>query len=222
MSEPLFCKPAVPIGLLGGSFDPIHHGHLRMAEELADALDLTQVHILPTGKPPHRQGLLASAQDRLEMVKLAIANNPRFVLDQHEIDKNVPCYMVDTLSELRAEMGQQRPIILFLGVDAFLGLESWHRWRKLFDLAHIAVARRPGHDLEASLSGQLKAVFSERHTCQPSELGEFAAGRIYCHSITQLDISASLIRGLVAHQHSPRYLVPDAVLDYINHHQLYC
>jgi len=209
------------IGLLGGTFDPIHHGHLRMAEELAEALGLESVHVLPTGTPPHRDRPATSAGDRLAMVRLAIAGNPLFTLDRHEIDKTVPCYMVDTLTELRSELGREQSILLFLGADAFSGLEGWHQWRDLFDLAHIAIAQRPGHDLEGAMPPALAAEFAARLTEDPADLATAPAGRIYRHAITQLDISASQIRALVATGRSPRYLLPDAVLDYIRQHRLY-
>jgi nicotinate-nucleotide adenylyltransferase len=209
------------IGLLGGTFDPIHLGHLRLAEEMAEALGLDCVHFLPTGTPPHRARPQASPADRLAMVSQAIAGNPRFRLDQHEIHKTTPCYMVDTLAELRAEPGGARPIVLFLGADAFAGLESWHQWRRLFDLCHIAVAERPGHDLARLLPATLAAELRARVADVPADLAAAPAGRIFRHAITQLDISASRIRELVTAGRSPRYLLPEAVLDYIQRNRLY-
>lgn len=208
-----------PIGLLGGTFDPVHHGHLRLAEEMAEVLGLDEVRFLPTGTPPHRRPPLASAADRLAMVKLAIAGNPRFVLDEHEIHKTAPCYMVDTLAALRAEVGPDRAIVLFLGADAFAGLESWHDWRRLFGLCHIAVAERPGYD--RNLSAELARECANRRAAAPAELAGQPAGRVFRHPITPLDISASRIRELVATGRSPRYLLPGAVLDHIDRHNLY-
>ncbi len=215
---------STPIGLLGGTFDPIHYGHLRLAEELAEALNLVEVRFLPTGTPPHRGQPHASARHRLEMVKLAIAGNPRFVLDEHEIHKTAPCYMVDTLVELRAELGAERPLVLFLGADAFRGLTGWSRWRRLFDLAHLAIAHRPGHSSagwEATLPSELAQEYHVRLSDDPAALYASAAGRIFCHAITQLAISASQIRALVKAGRSARYLAPEGVLDYIAVHRLY-
>jgi nicotinate-nucleotide adenylyltransferase len=212
------------VGLLGGTFDPIHLGHLRMAEELAEALGLTEVRFLPTGTPPHRNPPLASAQHRLAMTRLAIAGNPRFVLDAHEIDKTAPCYMVDTLELLRAELGRERPLVLFLGADAFQGLTSWHAWQRLFDLAHLAVAQRPGFApdrWQAALPAGLAQALARRRVENPTDLHSTPAGRIYLAATTQLDIAASRIRELVASGRSIRYLVADAVLDYIERHALY-
>ncbi len=212
------------IGLLGGTFDPVHLGHLRLAEELGEVLGLNHVRFLPTGTPPHRTQPAASASDRLAMVRLAIAGNPRFVLDEHEIHKTAPCYMVDTLSEFRAEFGSERPLTLFLGADAFLGLSTWHDWQRLFHLAHLAVARRPGFDAvgwQAAMPAALAGELEQRRSATPADLHSSPAGRIFVHDVTQLDIAASRIRGLIRAGRSVRYLVPDAVLDYIQRHGLY-
>lgn len=215
---------ARPIGLLGGTFDPIHLGHLRLAEELGEALNLEEVRLLPTGTPPHRAVPQASAAHRLAMVRLAIAGNPRFTVDEHEIHKTTPCYMVDTLSELRAALGNERPLTLFLGADAFLGLSTWHDWQRLFHLAHLAVAQRPGFDRadwQAAMPEALAQQLAQRESASPADLHSAPAGRIYLHEITQLDIAARRIRALIAAGRSIRYLVPDAVLDYIERHRLY-
>lgn len=213
-----------PIGLLGGTFDPIHLGHLRLAEELGEALGLDEVRLLPSGTPPHRARPAASAADRLAMARLAITGNPRLKLDEHEAHKTVPCYMADTLTELRAEFGSERPLTLFLGADAFLGLATWHTWQRLFELAHLAVALRPGFDPAGWLAAMPEALareLAQRRSTTPADLHSTPAGRIYVHEITQLDIAASRIRDLVVAGRSVRYLVPDAVLDYIGRHRLY-
>lgn len=209
------------IGLLGGTFDPIHNGHLRLAEEMAEALALESVRFLPTGTPPHRDRPRASAADRLAMVELATTGNPRFTLDRHEIDKTEPCYMVDTLIALRGELAADQAIVLFLGADAFAGLTRWHRWRELFALCHIAVAQRPGYDLEQAMPAELGAEFLARLTANPAALSDVPAGRVFRLAIAQLAISASQIRALIAAGRSPRYLLPDAVLDFIRNKRLY-
>lgn len=214
-------RAARPIGLLGGTFDPIHHGHLRLAEELGEQLGLDCVRFLPTGTPPHRGQPRAPAAHRLAMVKLAIADNPRFILDEHEIHKTEACYMADTLAELRAELGPDHPIVLFLGADAFAGLESWHDWRRLFGLAHFAIAERPGCHLDRAMPPALADEFSARVCHLPADLAATPAGRVCRLAITQLDISASLIRELVGQGRSARYLLPAPVLDYIQQNHLY-
>ncbi|HMA11917.1 MAG TPA: nicotinate (nicotinamide) nucleotide adenylyltransferase, partial [Steroidobacteraceae bacterium] len=123
-----------PIGIFGGTFDPIHFGHLRLAEEMAEAIGLDRVLFIPAGQPPHRGAPRTAAAHRLEMVRRAVAGNPRFEADAREVNRLRPSYTVDTLNELRAELGNERPLWLLLGADAFLGLPSWHEWRRLFEL----------------------------------------------------------------------------------------
>jgi len=213
-----------PIGLLGGTFDPIHFGHLRLAEELAEVLQLDQVRFIPAGQPPHRGQPRATAPQRLEMARLAVAGNPRFLLDAREIDKDGPCYSVETLTALRAELPPGTPLVLFMGGDAFIGLTSWHEWRHLFDLAHIAVAHRPGYSLatwEDALPDPLRKLLSTRRCEQPVDMLDKPAGQVFLHTITQLDISASQIRDRALRGKSLRYLLPDPVIDYINENRLY-
>lgn len=210
-----------PLGLLGGTFDPVHFGHLRLAEEAREALDLAQVLWIPAGRPPHRALPRAAAADRLEMVRLAIAGNPHFALDDAEARAETPSYTVPTLERLRALHGL-RPLVLVLGSDAFLGLPAWHRWRELFDLAHIAVATRPGFDLAAEeMSADLAEEFAPRLGNDPAGLKNAPAGRIVPFAMTPLAISASLIRARIAAGLSVRYLLPDPVREYIEPHHLY-
>jgi nicotinate-nucleotide adenylyltransferase len=213
-----------PIGLLGGTFDPIHYGHLRLAEELAEELDIDQVRLIPAGQPPHRGQPRATAPQRLEMARRAVAGNPRFVVDAREIQRAAPSYSVDTLTALRAELPSDTPLVLFMGGDAFLGLSTWHEWRRLFDLAHIAVAHRPGYSLaswEDALSDPLRKLLSTRRCEQSADILDKPAGRIFLYTITQLDISASQIRDRALRGQSLRYLLPDPVIDYINENRLY-
>lgn len=209
------------VGILGGTFDPIHFGHLRMAEELADSLHLAEVRFLPSARPPHRDAPHVTATHRAAMVRLAIAGNPRFSLDLRECERAGPSYMVDTLTSLRDELGAHRPLVLLLGADAFLGLPTWHCWQSLFDLAHLVVAHRPGFTLgpEApEMSAALREVWQQRFV---PALPDTAAGSILLREITALDISASGIRKSLHHGHSIRYLLPEAVQDYLQHHHLY-
>lgn len=210
-----------PLGLLGGTFDPVHFGHLRLAEEAREALDLDQVLWIPAGRPPHRLLPRAAAADRLEMVRLAIAGNPHFALDDAEAGSDTPSYTVLTLERLRRLHGG-RPLLLVLGSDAFLGLPGWHRWRELFDLAHIAVATRPGFELSAEeMDTALAEEFSPRLGSGPADIAGAPAGRIVPFAMTPLDISASLIRARLAAGVSVRYLIPDPVREYIDRQHLY-
>jgi len=210
------------IGIFGGTFDPIHFGHLRMAEELRMQLGLKQVHILPSAQPPHRDGTHTSAEHRATMVGLAIADNPAFVLDRRELERNGPSYTVDTLRNLREECGDETPLILFVGSDAFFGLTSWHRWQELPTLAHIAVAFRPGTTLqEDTLPPELRSLWQRHQTERITDLHDTPAGKMIWQSITALDIASSKIRDAYAGNFSTRYLLPETVRGYIESHHLY-
>ncbi len=209
--------------MLGGTFDPVHFAHLRLAEEIADAVGLSSVRLIPTGNPPHRGTPRVTGEQRLEMVRLAIAGNPRLQADDREIRRQGVCYTFDTLTELRAELGD-RPICLITGADAFSTLTTWHRWEELFELAHIVVAHRPGFSLQqmqSSLPGPLRKVYLQRLVSSTGLLRRDSAGAIYAREITALDIAATTIRALLAAGASARYLVPDQVLDYIERNRLY-
>ena len=212
-----------PIGILGGTFDPIHHGHLRLAEEAADACAMARVLLIPAALPNLRAAPRTAAGHRLAMVRLAAQGNPRLEVDDRELRREGTSYTVDTLAELRAELGPVQPLCLILGADAFLRLPAWSRWSQLFALAHIAVAARPGYDLsERSIqSDPLAAEWRARSTGALSELGERPSGLIVKLEIPPLEISATGIRARIAGAASARYLVPQPVLDYIAAQCLY-
>src|SRR5574343_7881 len=196
-----FPKLSEPLGLFGGTFDPVHFGHLRLAEESIAHLGLGGVRWIPSGQPPHRDKPQVTAGQRLEMVRLAPASNARFSLDPSEVESAAPSYTVHTLERLRRELGADKSLVLLVGADAFAGLASWHRWREIFALANVAVSHQSGFPVEvSSLPHELATEFSERR---------------------QVDISATQIRKLLANQLSARYLLPDSVLDYIQTHSLY-
>jgi nicotinate-nucleotide adenylyltransferase len=203
------------IGLLGGTFDPIHYGHLRSALEVKEIFGLTEIRLIPSAQPPHRQQPMATALMRLDMLKLAIENQPGFVADDREIRRIGPSYMVDTLQSLRNELPEM-PLILFIGTDAFNHLKTWHQWSLLFSFAHIVVMTRPGFIPQA-----LDDCFIERHTDQLTELVVNPAGKLYFHQVSQLDISATAIRNMIAEHQNPGFLLPDTVIAYIRQHQLY-
>ena len=209
------------IGILGGTFDPIHYGHLRLAQEVAAGLRLAQIRFIPCGMPPHREAPHATPQQRLEMARLAVQGNSAFMLDEREIHRPGPSYSADTLADLRAELGWEAPLCLIVGADAFLGLETWHEWRRLFDLAHIVVASRAGALDGPSMPDALQAEFAARLRQGGAALRQAPCGAVVPFAMTALDISASRIRQAVARGESVRYLLPDAVLDYIQRHNLY-
>lgn len=211
-----------PLLIFGGTFDPIHHGHLRLAEEMREALAASHVSFIPAGVPPHRGACSATIPARVAMLERALAGNPHFAVDLRETRKSSPSYTVETLRELRAEH-PDTPLILLLGSDAFAGLDRWHAWRELFELAHIAVAERPGPlaDWRSRLGSDLAVEFAAREVMTAADLKSQPAGSIFVHAITALDISASAIRTAIARGASVRYLLPDAVIDYIQFKRLY-
>lgn len=201
-----------PIGIFGGTFDPIHYGHLRTAFELLYALRLSEVRFLPAGNPPHRDMTVADAELRLKMVKAAIVNQPGFMVDDREVRRQGPSYSVLTLAELRDEM-PDRPLCLIVGMDAFLGLPKWHQWRDILKFAHLVVAHRPGW--RAPTMGPLGELLVDGGTGRVDDLHESLAGRIFIHAGTQLEISSTEFRKLIAAGRDPRFLMPDAVRDII-------
>ncbi|HEX4299965.1 MAG TPA: nicotinate-nucleotide adenylyltransferase [Gammaproteobacteria bacterium] len=196
------------IGIFGGSFDPIHFGHLRPALEILDALSLDSMHFIPSGQPPHRGAPAASAGTRLAMLKAAVAGEPRFQVDEREIKRATPSYTFDTLKALRQEHGHDR-LVLVLGLDAFLGFTGWHRWKEILDLAHLVVTHRPGWSLQTS--GELAMLLQERQVDDAPAMMQHAAGKLMLQTVTQLEISSSQIRETAARGGDLRFLVPDPV-----------
>lgn len=223
-----------PIGIFGGTFDPIHVGHLRTAHELMTGLDLAGIRFIPSRVPPHRPPTVAPEALRLRMLEAALENLPGFRVDDRELLRPGPSFMVDTLASLRAEVGQQ-PLCLLLGFDAFLGLPTWDRWPELLALAHIVVARRPGFpasedgpmpgllpdQLLGQLPGEAGNLLRSHITADRKDLVRWPAGRVLTRNVTQLEISSSAIRDLVAAGGDPRFLVPDAVRDLIMKTHIY-
>jgi len=200
-----------PIVILGGTFDPVHIGHLRVALEAAEALS-APVHLMPAHVPPHRPVPVASAAQRVAMLRAALAGQDRLQLDTRELDRSEPSYTVDTLRQMRTEFGAARPMILLLGADAFAGLPTWHNWRELFDLAHIAVMTRPGHD--ARLPADMETEVVARRARLAADLRTTPSGKVLDLPVTPLEVSASAVRALLAAGRDPRWLVPDALLAY--------
>lgn len=206
------------IGVLGGTFDPIHHGHLRLAVELYERLHLAKIHLIPTAHPPHRYQPLASSRLRLEMVKAAITGVEGLIADDCELHRKGLSYTIDTLSILR-EKYSHHSLCLILGMDAFIGLPQWHQWERLITLAHLLVVRRPGILLPEIHQMHDFLLAHQLHT--HDNLLHQAAGGIWIEEIPMLNISATQIRNLIATGRNPCYLLPTAVLEIIHSHQLY-
>jgi nicotinate-nucleotide adenylyltransferase len=197
-----------PIGIFGGTFDPVHLGHLRTGFELLQLLSLAEMRWIPVGDPGHREAPLASAELRLAMLRAAVADQPGFVVDDREMRRAGASFTIDTLEELRAEL-PGRPLCLVLGMDAFLGFTRWRRWQDILALAHLVVAHRPGW--ERPTEAELGALLAARGTTLAADLHAAPAGRIYVHAVTQLEISSTGLRDIITSGRDPRFLVPEPV-----------
>lgn len=206
------------IGLYGGTFDPVHHAHLRLAVEVREALALAELRFVPCRVPALRAAPGASAVQRLAMLDLAIRNEPGLVVDDRELRRDGPSYTIDTLAALRAELGPDVPLVWLLGADAWAQLPRWRDWQRLTEHAHLAVLSRPG--CEPPADARL-ADFLAAYRGGPQDLRTHAAGRIWFQPASLLDISATAVRAALAAGRSARYWLPDAVLDYIRRHGLY-
>lgn len=206
------------IGLLGGTFDPIHIGHLRCALDLCDELQLSHLKLIPAFIPPLRDQPQVSAAQRLDMLRLAIAGEGRLQVDERELQRPGPSYSLDTLKELRVEFGSQ-PLLFAIGADAFANLHRWHQWEALFDYAHIIVMGRPTHGGVAD--PRVLAQLQQRQVEDVGALADCAHGGLYQTRFVGLPISASGIREKVLRGESIRYLVPDAVCQYIRTNGFY-
>ncbi|GGI99261.1 nicotinate-nucleotide adenylyltransferase [Halopseudomonas pertucinogena] len=206
------------VGILGGTFDPIHFGHLRSAVEVREYLKLDELRLVPNATPPHRDRPGATAQQRLEMVCLATEFDDQLLVDDCELKRERPSYTVETLEALRAELGCEASLFLIVGWDAFCGLPGWYRWTSLLELASLVVLQRPEHDQE--LPEVLKDLLAARSVGDASAMNA-THGEILCLAQTPLAISATHIRSLIGEGRSPRFLLPDSVLGYIETQGLY-
>ena len=205
------------LGVFGGTFDPVHNGHLRCAWELSEQLEMP-IHMIPSCQPVHRERPAASSEHRLAMLESALVGQDRLVADARELDRGGSSYMVDTLDSLGAEV-PDCTLCLILGMDAFTAIESWRSWKRLFELAHLIVITRPGEN--GPVPESLAQWVKNRRVCDRSGLTATRSGRVLMARVSRLQISASAIRAQFAAGNDPRYLLPEKVLQYITRHQLY-
>lgn len=205
------------IGVLGGTFDPIHFGHLRIGLECKAALSLDELRMIPCAEPWHRNEPMASASKRLQMLSLALHNSNNVIADDRELQRTGASYTVDTLESLKSDFSNSN-LYLIVGSDTFQKLNQWHRWQEIFELANIVIAQRPdcGNDKESTVGKILKQRF-----CSIDELKITSVGKIACVPVSQLEISASHIRGLIRDKNSIQYLLPDSVISLIEQEKLY-
>ena len=204
------------IGILGGTFDPIHFGHLRPALDVAEQLGLNHIRLIPSARPPHREQPSASPEQRLLMLHLAVKNSERFIVDDRECHREGASYTVDTLLSLRQDFPDS-PLYLLLGTDAFLEIQSWHQWQQLIGLAHIVVMQRP-NDVTA-MPTELDRWYQQHLATDKDK--ELLSGKVWPIHVTQLDISATEIRSKIAQGLTSQFLMPDAAIQLIEQLGLY-
>jgi nicotinate-nucleotide adenylyltransferase len=207
------------IGILGGTFDPVHYGHLRTALDVQQRLLLDEVRFIPCGEPPHRNKPIAEPLQRLAMVRAAIAGQEKFTVDDRELRRDGPSYMVDTLISLKHDF-KTESLCLILGTDAFNGLEQWHEWQQIFELANIAVMRRPDVDGKANINKHLFSLIKHR-LLDVDALKKSQHGGVCFVPVTQLEISATAIRQQWQQNKDIQFFLPDAVLTLIQQQNIY-
>lgn len=210
------------IGLLGGTFNPIHFGHLRLAEEISEHLALDEMRLIPASVPPHKVAPQVSAEHRANMVNLAIQNNQKFVLEDCELQREGASYTIDTLIDLRKKLGKEISLYLVMGSDAFAYFDTWYRWQEILNYCHIVLVQRPNHENTVEIfSNSIKHFYNARYKENLQDLQKCSGGFITTQTITPLAISSTDIRERLNNKKSVRYLLPQTVLEYIEKHQLY-
>lgn len=207
------------VAIMGGTFDPIHNGHLRTAVEVLDRYQYSELRLIPCFQPVHKGQPSVSPQQRLEMAKLAISGDSRLRMDSREMDREGPSYSVDTLRDIRSEIGPNESLIMVLGMDSFLSLPTWQNWQELIQYSHLLVVSRPGW--EPDLISELSAFCENYRAASSHELQCAPSGRVWFETLTPLGISSSMIRALARKNESIAYLLPEPVQKYIEQHQLY-
>ncbi len=208
-----------PVGILGGSFDPVHNGHLFIAQQCLDFLNLDHIQFIPSGNPPHREMPKAGIADRRNMLELALNNNPNFVINDCELKKDSKSYTYETLVELRKNNPNLK-YFLIIGYDAFLGFVSWYRWQDIFDLCHVVIASRNQEKIKIK-DISLTNVISERQITDKLLFNKIATGKIFKLELPLIDISSTNIRSEIKRGKKINDLVPSAVAQYIYQHHLY-
>ncbi len=209
------------IGILGGTFNPIHLGHLHLANQLQAKLNFDEIRFMPAALPALKDKPNVTAEQRAEMVKIAIANQPRFTLDTRELSRAGTSYTIDTLISLREELGNQISLCWLMGFDAFAHLNAWHRWQELLNYAHLIVVKRPHSEDLSSLNADVKALLESHETKNAEEIKNQTCGKILIQEISALDISSTDIREKIPNKQDLSSMVPEAVLSYIQQHDLY-
>lgn len=210
---------ARPVGILGGTFDPVHHGHLRLAIECYERIGLQEVRLIPLYSPPHRQQPAATPEQRLAMLEIALRDLHGLVIDDRELRRNDVSYTIDTVSDLRKTVGAT-PLCLLMGTDAFNTLHTWHRWQELLEYTHIVLVQRHSNQYKP-VTAELIALLKKYRTNEIADLHETPSGRIFEIHVPLLDISATQIRVAFREKRNTAFLLPHGVIDYINSNHIY-
>jgi len=209
------------IGILGGTFNPIHLGHLHLANQLQTKLGFDSIRFMPAALPALKDNPSATAEQRAEMVKIGIANQPNFSLDTRELSRAGTSYTIDTLISLREELGKQASLCWLMGSDAFAHLNAWHRWQQLLNYAHLIVVKRPNNTDLSDLNPEVKNLLNKHEVKSIEEIRAQAHGKILIQEIAALDISSTAIREKIRNKQDVTDVIPNGVLSYIHQHQLY-
>ena len=204
------------IGILGGTFDPIHFGHLRPALEIFEQLGLDELRLIPSAKPPHRWQPEANETHRLAMVKLAVKGVDGFIVDDREYHRDGASYTVDTLASIREEIGEKEPLCMLIGMDAFEYFTTWHDWLGILDLAHLVISSRPGTNMVETADWM-----EDRVTESIKDLQKNSAGKLYFADVSQYDLSATFLRKQILAGKSSQFATPVKVSKYIKQNKLY-
>ena len=208
------------VALFGGTFNPVHNGHLRIATELAELLPVSELRMMPCGISPDIDKKAIPGQQRMKMLQIGIGDeNPTLTIEAIELQRTTPSYSIDTVTFIRKNLGPSVPLFLCLGMDALASINSWNRWEQLLDFCHIAVSSRPG--FSAPKKGPLFEWINQHSCADLSKLEERPAGHIYFCDLTMLAVSSTIIRDKVKCGDSIRYMAPDGVVNYIQQHRLY-
>lgn len=212
-------NPNAGVAIMGGTFDPIHNGHLRTAVELLDKHHFTELRLIPCYQPVHKSRPNITPEQRLNMVKIASQIDPRLRVDEREIIREDKSYTIDTLKDIRAEIGNETPLVMVLGMDSFISLPTWRDWSQLINYAHILIVARPSWD--SDFVSELSSYYEVNRACSASELQSQPCGKIYMETLTPLSISSSMIRTLCQNGKSIAFLLPESVQSYIEQNKLY-
>ena len=215
------------IGIFGGSFDPIHFGHIKSALTLLERFEFEQICFIPCQLSPHKESSHADARHRWQMLNLVCDSHPKLIADDQELKRQPPSYTIDTLLKLRKEYGEQQSLVLILGVDAYLNFCAWHRFEEILKYCHIILVKRPGYSIDKKTSGVEKNTDCEReyynlnNVEEIKELTNSPNGKIYLSNLEEHDVSSTMIRNIISEGHQPKYLIPGNVWNYIRRNKLY-